>query len=203
MPPSFASDRFSAQSISSAGLQEGRVAIAEGKENQRECICGEFGACGWESEDKPQTLSRAGAQWCSLSQAVCASPPRRAFGCSRGHTQVSSSLLWCIIAEPWWHPSATSCAPQTPVLAVPQSRGQEGTRGAPLTELLFSFSSWQRPGWPAAPLCDLTRTPELCCTPPCPLRGSGKSLLFLFYNITWFCKCCFLFRYRYFLLLKV
>lgn len=36
MRPSFASDRFSAGSISSAGLQEGQVAIAEGKENQRE-----------------------------------------------------------------------------------------------------------------------------------------------------------------------
>lgn len=50
---------------------------------------------------------------------------------------------------------------------------------------------------------DLTPTPELRCTPPCPLRGPGKSLLFLFYNITWFCKCCFLFQYLYFLLLKV
>lgn len=75
---------------------------------------------------------------------------------------------------------------------------------------LFKFGKAQarRP-----PLCAMPRRHALCrrchtrhrprLQPPVPCRGSGKSCLFLFYNITWFCKCCFLFRYLYFLLLKV
>lgn len=102
-------------------------------------------------------------------------------------------------------------APQTPVLAVPQSRGQEGLGCTIDVAFVFLFKlaeaglagrlSVRCPGMHCA--SNLTPTPELRCTPPCPLRGTGKSLLFLFYNITWFCKCCFLFQYLYFLLLKV
>lgn len=102
-------------------------------------------------------------------------------------------------------------APQTPVLAVPQSRGQEGLGCTIDVAFVFLFklaeaglAGWlsvRCPGMHCA--SNLTPAPELRCTPPCPLRGTGKSLLFLFYNITWFCKCCFLFQYLYFLLLKV
>lgn len=100
-------------------------------------------------------------------------------------------LLWCVIAEPWRHPSATSCVPQTPVLAVPQSRGQEGAQGAPLTELLFSFSSWQRPGWPAAPLCDApactvpatSHPPQSSAAHPPALLGAQVSPFFFCFTI--------------------
>lgn len=104
---------------------------SRGEREPERGICGELGVWGWESEDKQQTLSRAGAQWCTLTRAVCALPPRCAFGCSRGHTQVSSSLLWLLLSL--GGTPVPPAAPQTPVLAVPQSRGQEGARGAPLT----------------------------------------------------------------------
>lgn len=172
---------------------------------------GELGAWGWESEDKQQTLSRAGAQWCSLIRAVCVSPPRCAFGCSRGHMQVSSSLPWCVIAEPCGTPVPPAAPPDSCAGCPAEQRSGRGLGCTIDVAFVFLFKlaeaglagrpSVRCPGMHCAG--DLTPTPELRCTPPCPLRGPGKSLLFLFYNITWFCKCCFLFRYLYFLLLKV
>lgn len=146
-----------------------------------------------------------------MTQAVCASPPRCAFGCPGCHTQVSRSLLWCVIAEPWWHPSATSCPPDSCAGCPTEQRSGRGSGCTIDVAFVFLFKlaeaglagrpSVRCPGMHCAG--DLTPTPELRCTPPCPLRGPGKSLPFLFYNITWFCKCCFLFQYLYFLLLKV
>lgn len=132
------------------------------------------------------------------------------FGCCKGHTQVSSSLLWFVIAEPWWHPSATSCPPDSCAGCPAEQRSGRGSGCTIDIAFVFLFKlaeaglagcpSVRCPGMHCA--SNLTPTPELRCTPPCPLRGPGKSLLFLFYNITWFCKCCFLFQYLYFLLLK-
>lgn len=184
---------------------------SRGEREPERGICGELGVWGWESEDKQQTLSRGGTQSCSLTRAVCALPPRCVFGCCRGHTQVSSSLLWCITTEPWWHPSATSCPLDSCAGCPAEQRSGRGSGCTIDVAFVFLFKlaeaglagrpSVRCPGMHCA--SNLTPTPELRCTPPCPLRGTGKSLLFLFYNITWFCKCCFLFQYLYFLLLKV
>lgn len=85
--------------------------------------------------------------------------------------------------------------------------------GTSLTWVLFSFSSSGKPRLPGRlsvmpqrALCAvlaLSHPPQTSPAAPVPCRGSGKSCHFLFYNITWFCKCCFLFQYLYFLLFEV
>lgn len=124
-------------------------------------------------------------------------------------TWVSSSLLWCVM-EAFGTPQCHHLCSQAPVPDVPQS-SRLGRRLGHVIDLafvfLFKFGKAQA-RWPhlcAMPwraLCWQCHT-ALRCRPQCPVRGSGKSRLFLFYNITWFCKCCFLFQYLYFLLLKV
>lgn len=130
----------------------------------------------------------------------------RSESCSkRGSPAPCSGALLRLLA-----PRCHHLCSQTPVLDVPQS-SRLGRGLGHIIDLafvfLFKFGKAQA-RWP--PLCAMPRR-ALCwqchsalhCRPQCPVRGSGKSHLFLFYNITWFCKCCFLFQYLYFLLLKV
>lgn len=96
-----------------------------------------------------------------------------------------------------------------PVLDIPQgSRLGRGLRHVIDLAFVFLFKFGKAQArWP--PLCAMPRRHALCWRchtrhrprlhPPVPCRGSGKSRLFLFYNITWFCKCCFSFSISLFL----
>lgn len=145
-----------------------------------------------------------------MTQAVGASPPRCAFGCSGCHSRSPAPCSGVLLLSFGGTPVPPAAPPDSCAGCPTEQRSGRGSGCTIDVAFVFLFKlaeaglaspSVRCPGIHCAG--DLTPTPELGCTSPCPLRGPGKSLLFLFYNITWFCKCCFLFQYLYFLLLKV